>query len=209
MQIARRAFSSDDYGSALRPAMRWLAIASLVATLGACANSEITGPIPGVSGMMTLNAAQAWQYFSLDQGTPVAPDGPATTSDDWDLGFFTTSVVTNGGDAGPGEVSAYCVCQNASATSAQILAMTPESEAADYDAITLSDVPPATSFGTTTFADRRWYKYNLAGDNRISPTFDVYLVKRGDAYYKVQLTGYYSVTNAPRHITFRYERLVK
>lgn len=159
--------------------------------------------------MSTLNAAQTWQYFSLNQAATVQIDGPASSSSDWDLGFFATSVVTNGGDAGPGGVTAYCVCQNASATSQQILAMTPESEAGDYEAITLSDVPPATSFSATTFADKRWYKYNLAGDNRISPTFDVYVVKRGDAYYKVQLTGYYSVTNAPRHITFRYERLVR
>jgi heme-binding HmuY-like protein len=190
-------------------AIRRVAFASLVATLTACANSEITGPIPGVSGTTTLNAAQSWQYFSLEQGRSIVLDGPATASSDWDLGFFATNVVTNGGAAGPGGVTAHCVCQNASATSAQILAMTPESEAAEYDAITLSDVPPAAAFGTTTFAEKRWYRYNLAGDNRISPTFDVYLLKRGDAYYKLQLTGYYSVTNAPRHITFRFERLVK
>lgn len=189
--------------------MKRLAIIPLVLAVAACANSEITGPIPGVRGTTTVNAAQAWQYFSLDQAAAIVLDGPPNASSSWDLGFFATNVVTNGGQAGPGGVTAYCVCQNASATSAQILAMTPESEASDYDAITLSDVPSPTLFSPTIFADKRWYKYNLAGDHRISPTFDVYLVKRGEAYYKIQLTGYYSATNAPRHITFRYERLVK
>lgn len=207
-----KAAGEEVAARAVRPsrgAIPVLVVVSLVAAFGACANTEITGPIPSVSGTTTLDAAQAWRYFSLEKSSPVILDGPATASSDWDLGFFATSVVTNGGDAGPAGVIAHCVCQNAAATSAQILAMTPESEAAEYEAITLSDVPPAASFGTTTFADKRWYRYNLAGDNRISPTFDVYLVKRGDAYYKLQLTGYYSVTNAPRHITFRYERLVK
>ena len=209
MTIARRALRSDFAGPLRRVGRNSLAAASLLVTLAACANSEITGPIPSVSGVTTLNAAQSWQYFSLQQAAAVTLDGSATASSEWDLGFFATNVALNGGDAGPAGVTAYCVCQNAGATSEQILAMTPESEAADYEVITLSDVPPVTSFGPTTFSDKRWYKYNLAGDNRISPTFDVYLVKRGDAYYKVQLTGYYSVTNAPRHITFRFERLVK
>ena len=57
------------------------------------------------------------------------------------------------------------------------------------------------------FGTSRWYKYNIAGDNRISPTFDVYLLKRGSSVYKVQITNYYSATDQPRHITFRYERI--
>lgn len=194
-------------GPSTRMAATLLAILAIAA--GACANSEISGPIPGVSGMTTLNAAQSRQYFNLGQGSPVILDGAAESSNAWDLGFLTTSVILNGGETGPAGVVGYCVCQNAAASSAQILAMSPESELADYQAVTLSDVPAVTAFTADVFTEQRWYRYNLAGDNRISPMYHVYLIKRDDAYYKLQITGYYSVTNAPRHITFRYQRLVR
>src|SRR5687768_6001608 len=84
-------------------------------SLGGCANSEITGPVPGISGTTTLNAAQAWQYFSLADGTPVAVETAASASTAWDLGMFATSVALNGGAAGPGGVTGHCICQNASA----------------------------------------------------------------------------------------------
>ena len=51
------------------------------------------------------------------------------------------------------------------------------------------------------------FLYNLAGDNRLSPTFNIYLIKVGDAVYKVQLTGYYSDTGASGHPTIRYARI--
>lgn len=181
---------------------------TLAAASGACANSEITGPIPGVSGMTTLNAAQSRQYFSLEQGSAVVVESPAS-SRAWDLSFLATSVTLNGGEAGPAGVGGYCVCQNASAGSPQILGMTPDSELADYEAVTLSDVPASSEFTAEVFKGNPWYKYNIAGDHRISPLYHVYLIKRDDAYYKLQITGYYSPTNAPRHITFRFQRLVR
>jgi hypothetical protein len=52
------------------------------------------------------------------------------------------------------------------------------------------------------------FLYNLAGDNRLSPTFNVYLVKVGSAVYKVQLTRYYSVTGgASGYPTIRYKQI--
>ncbi len=57
------------------------------------------------------------------------------------------------------------------------------------------------------FGTSRYYRYNLAGDNRISPTFDVYLIRRGATTYKLQVIGYYSETGVARFITFRWARL--
>jgi hypothetical protein len=57
------------------------------------------------------------------------------------------------------------------------------------------------------FASHPWYRYNLTGENIIHPTFDVFLVRRGDAVYKVQLTDYYGPAGEPRRITVRYARL--
>jgi hypothetical protein len=63
------------------------------------------------------------------------------------------------------------------------------------------------SFGGV-FASSPWYRYNITGiDNQIWPVFNVYLIKRGTAVYKVQLTGYYAVSGAARNITIRYARL--
>ena len=52
------------------------------------------------------------------------------------------------------------------------------------------------------------FLYDLAGDNRLSPTFNVYLVKVGDAVYKIQLISYYSTTSgASGYPTIRYRQI--
>jgi hypothetical protein len=57
------------------------------------------------------------------------------------------------------------------------------------------------------FGTNRYWRYNLAGDFRISPTFDVYLIKRGTRTYKLQVINYYNETGLARFITFRWARL--
>ncbi len=49
--------------------------------------------------------------------------------------------------------------------------------------------------------------YNLAGDNRLSPMFNTFLVKVGSAVYKLQVISYYSTTGASGFPTIRYERI--
>jgi hypothetical protein len=51
------------------------------------------------------------------------------------------------------------------------------------------------------------FLYNLAGDNRLSPTFNIYLVKVGASVYKVQFTGYYDAGGASGYPTLRYAKL--
>lgn len=48
------------------------------------------------------------------------------------------------------------------------------------------------------------FLYNLAGDNRLSPTFTTYLVKVASRVYKVQLINYYSAAGASGHPTVRF-----
>ena len=57
------------------------------------------------------------------------------------------------------------------------------------------------------FGTNRYWRYNLAGDFRVSPSFDVYLIKRGTRTYKLQVINYYNETGLPRFITFRWARL--
>jgi hypothetical protein len=327
------------------------------AALIGCSSDDVINPRPPAEGAFTVDARSNWVFVSLADSAVVTPTTSATESAAWDIAFFATNVTLNGGAAGPGGVTGYCICQNTATnpTAAQWLAMTPESEKGDFDAVTsvpagatfiadaltpavtgwfsgtgaaavarpdsfyfvrLSDssgvakvrvtqlqnasaanagrvtieyalaANGAAAFGATqtatldlttgpksfdfntgqvttsatawelrfdgfaarvnggvsgpgkaaaakitsaafaaatpdvtaanayrtdvyagVFGSSRFYQYNLVGDNRITPTFDVYLIKRGSAVYKLQITGYYSATGQPRQVTFRYEQI--
>lgn len=330
-----------------------LAFALPIAT--ACSSDDVIAPPPPVEGTLTVDAAADWAYVDLATGDLVTPTPSANESGAWDVAFNVTSVMLNGGEAGPGGVVGYCVCQNAAATDEQVLDMTAESELAGFEAVTavpagvawtedaltpaltgwytgagasaaadpsrtflvrlaggdgyaklhitgiegasatapgtvtlewavqpssdaafgptiaqafdvtaegttlidldpsegvpigtgwdlklegwnvslnggpsgagdvgviptgevfedittafVEDVSYRTDSYTGVFGDSPWYRYDIEGDHRISPTFDVYLVKRGTAVYKLQLLDYYGATGNPRQITFRYERI--
>lgn len=321
----------------------------------ACTTDDVTGTPDSINqGSFTVNATSSWQYVSLSDSMLVTPSPSANESEAWDIAFNATNVTLNGGAAGPGGISAACICQNATATGAEVLAMTVQSEQADFDAVTsvptgltwyddlltpaisgwfagngvaatadtarswlvrLADstayaivrvrslsAPTAlhagrvtlefavqpmaaaalgavrvlevdlgagparvdltsgaltssatawdlrldgfvirvnggvsgmgkggaaiapTPFATTTtavtqanayradvyagvFGTKRWYRYNIAGDNRISPTFDVYVLRRGTARWKLQVTNYYSASGVARQVAFRWQRI--
>jgi hypothetical protein len=340
-------------------------IAVSAATLSACSSDDGTGPINTATASLTVDASTNWAYVRLGPDAPrlVTVTTP-TTSSDWDLAFFGTNVMVNGGASGPGDVSAACICPATEPTTAQLQAMTPTTELARFEAVTAANVPadnlfvrdslapavtgwytgsgtamtaaanlswiiregataftftkfrvtqirnptslsagevtfeyatqtapgaafgpnrtvtttqltPATpvyfdfttgavstsanwdvlfsgvtirlnggvsgtgtvravpagdnpSFATITapiaqsipaqvyaadsfsgqFLLKPWYKYNITGtDMQIWPMYQVYIVRRGNEVYKVQLIGYYSTAGAPRNITIRSARL--
>ena len=332
-----------------------LALALPLLLAAACSSDDVIAPPPPVEGTMTVDAASGWAFVDLESGDVVTPTPSSSESEAWDIAFSVTSVMLNGGLAGPGGVAGYCVCQNETATNEQVLAMTAASELADFEGVTsvpagitwieeeltpafsgwytgsgataaadpakvflvrladgesyaklrVADLedPTAAAPGTITFeyavqptsadefgptlaevvtvnasstilldldaedgvpigegwdlridgwnvtlnggpsgageagvipttdafeeittayvegvsyatdryagvfGEHPWYRYNIQGDHRVSPTFDVYLVKRGASVYKVQLLDYYGTTGAPRQISFRYERI--
>jgi hypothetical protein len=118
--------------------------------------------------------------------------GTVATTGDWDLQLDGWEMRLNGGVSGVGAAGAY---------------LTGES----FTAVTDASAAPAGAYAMDAFGGvfdaAPWYRYNLDGNHQIWPTYEVYLVDTGDEVYKVQLTGYYSTTGAPRHITFRYELL--
>ena len=332
------------------------AVAAIALAAGACSD-EITLPGEPVAGTLSVDASTAYAFADLSEGSTLDVADPATSSE-WDMAFFSTTVSLNGGEAGPAGIVAHCICQNAGATNEQVLAMTPDSELADFEAVDAGDIPASASawsadvltpairgwvegtgaqatlvadkfwklrlndgtsfaklriisienataahagdvtieyavqpdetaaFGETrtltvdvaagpvsinlesgattqssawdlrfegwnvrvnsgvsgggqagaalpetgeTFAtltsavtaaqaygtDRYagvfgtspWYRYNLTGQHRVHPTFDVYLIRRGSAVYKVQLTGYYGPAGEVRQIGVRYEQI--
>jgi HmuY protein len=341
-----------------RRALRTVPLPLLVALLAtACSSDELNSPPEPTEGTLTVDASTGWAFASIADESLVSVSDP-TTSDAWDVAFNATSVMLNGGAAGPGGVVGTCLCQNAGATDAEIIAMTADGELADFEAVTAADIPgdpnayqpdalataisgwysgtgttavaesdaawllrlqdgtsyaklrvtalegptdthagqvtleyavqptaeaafgatesvtldasTATSLdlntGSTTPADGEWdlslegfdlrtnggvsgsgsvgatpspepfeaattaavdsrayqvdrfagvfgthpwYKYNLTGENIIHPTFDVFLIRRGEDVYKVQLIDYYSDAGEPRHISLRYALLTE
>lgn len=187
------------------PPLRLLfAIAGVLLATAACGRGEITLVETPAAGQLTVDASTAWAYVDLAAGA-VVPQTDAKTSSTWDIGFNATSVAVNGGTNGPAGVTAYCICQNAAASADRILAMTPTGEASDFTEVSAATIPTATAaWSADAFTTNRWYRYNLAGDNKISPTFDVYLVKRGARVYKLQIVNYYGPAGETRRITFRY-----
>ncbi len=178
--------------------------------LAACESSE--SPLePGTpTATLTVDAADGFAYVDLNGGSAnLVSVVDASASDLWDIGFSVTTVVLNGGTAGPGDVVGYCICQNSSATDAQVMAFTAASQLAAFEAVTAAQIPTsAGQWSADVFTTQRWYRYNLTGtDHQVWPTFEVYLIKDGDAVYKVQLTSYYGPGGEPRQITFRYARL--
>jgi hypothetical protein len=60
--------------------------------------------------------------------------------------------------------------------------------------------------GTTGDASGVFW-YNIEGNNRLWPTYNVFLVQVGTAVYKVQVTDYYNSTGASGYPTVRFEQL--
>jgi hypothetical protein len=177
---------------------RFLALLGFL--LVACSDDP-TGPEVEPTRTLTLFASDsAFVQLSGDSAVVV----PVSAA--WEIGFWRTSVFLR---AGSPAVAAACLCQNDGSTDAQIMAMSPSSELADFESVTAAQVPAgASAWSATQFTERPWYRYNITGtDNQIWPLYHVYLVRIGDEVYKLQLTGYYDAAGAPRYITFRYARL--
>ena len=140
---------------------------------------------------------EATRTVTLDASAPSRVDlntGATTRADtasDLSLDGFTIQL--NGGVSGRGAAAAAVATE-------------------EFSSIATATIDPRSylqdNFGGV-FNSHPWYRYNLTGENIIHPTFEVYLIKRGDDVYKVQLVNYYGSTGEPRHITFRYARLTE
>lgn len=134
----------------------------------------------------TLDAAAATRLeLSTGSITPAA--------DAWDLELEGFTIRLNGGVSGGGAAAAATTTE-------------------DFTAITTAVTDPR-AYQQDAFAgvfnSHPWYRYNLTGENIIHPTFDVYVIRRGSAAYKVQLVNYYGSAGEPRRITIRYALLTE
>ncbi len=143
--------------------MRWLVrflVPAGAAMLAACGTDPVTAPVPlPTTQSITVDASQGFAYVAFgDPATSVTVSDPATSTA-WDLRIFSTAVTLNGGAAGPGSVSAYCICQNAQATTAALQTMTPDNQLVAFDAVTIGQLPASNQFVSDLLAPviNGWY----------------------------------------------------
>lgn len=179
--------------------------------VGSGCSGSSTAPDPGFpAATFSVDASGDAVYVRLGDPATAVSVSDAATSAAWDLGFQQLSVVVNGGESGPGGVEVHCVCQNSSATDAQVMEMTSASELGDFEAVTSAAIPDSPGAWSSTGLDEApWYRYFLSGPgaHHVWPTYEVYLIRRGSTVYKVQFIGYYGPAGESRQITFRYGRL--
>jgi len=117
-----------------------------VAVVAACSDSTTEPPPPPVTSELTVDASAAPAYVKLGEPSTKVTVADPSTSTEWDLALFATGITVNGGAAGPGGVTAYCLCGNANATVAALQAMTPANQLAAFEAVTTANVPAASAF---------------------------------------------------------------
>jgi hypothetical protein len=186
----------------------------LASTAGAIAKFHVKAiPTPGLSnaGPVTIEwalqnggtmGADQTATVDLSSGAKIYVDLTAGTTSTtatakWDVALQGYTISVNGGSSGNGNVSA--------------LELAPSSSFATYAAIT--SVPgsiPAAAYSTDgtggAFFTNPPYRYNST-THQLWPTYDVYLVKRGTAVYKVQVVTYYRASGAANNVTLRYAKL--
>jgi hypothetical protein len=183
--IIRRSFPNVILGKFRVTAISGATAANAGAVTVEYAVQPSTGSAFGPVSTATLSLASGPAYLDLSSGQVAA-------SARWDLQFSGFEIRTNGGVSGSGGVAALL---DATTPFAQITA--------DYAA----SAPPVayrSDAFSGVFATSPWYRYNITGtDNQIWPNFNVYLVRRGNDTFKVQVTSYYGPTGTSRQITVR------
>ena len=199
-------FSGSGSAAVAAPAKTFLVRTSDSLSYAKVHVTALEAPSATSAGRVTLeyalqptatSAFQATKTITVDLTTSGAKSidlntGALTTSaTGWDLRLEGFTIKVNGGVSGSGKGGA------ATATGT-------------FDATTTA-VAAATAYRTDVYAGvfntSKYYRYNILGDHKVSPTFDVYLVKRGSSVYALQVVGYYSSTGVARFITFRYKKL--
>lgn len=145
----------------------------------------------GATGSVVISFAQGAGHVDLSSGTVVQPNGC-----NWDLRLTPAFAIEfntacNAGSFPLDATEDFTALVNASGAP----------EYGPFLAAISGAIPNTVDDASGVF----WY--NILGDNRLSPTFNVFLVKRGEAVYKVQVTDYYNATGASGFPTIRYLRL--
>jgi hypothetical protein len=193
-------------------ATRTLPLVTLATLMAAaCSDSDPAGPDADEVQTLSVDASNKWAFvgFDGDAASTRAVADPSSSAA-WDIGFFATSVMLNGGAAGPAGMVGYCLCANVSATDAEVMAMTAESELADFEAVSAAAIPSSEDDWTSDAlapAIDGWYSYNPSTHVVSAARENVWKVRTGsgDAYAKFHVTGLANGTQQHAgEVTFEY-----
>lgn len=167
-------------------------------------NSLQADTIVGISSTGQPYGSGKYTLYSLESNSIIANTDSATTK--WDIGFRGTTIITNGGNSGPGAGGAF-IYTGTFGDLSQIPA----------DSTFRIDNAP-TSYAIKTGSGNGWYSYNGA-TNLITPVPGRILVIRTATgkYAKIEIQNYYKGGVTPdatasdndklmkqRYYTFRY-----
>lgn len=160
--------------------------------------------------ILTVDASTDWAFVELGETAGQVNVTDPTTSNAWDIAFNATRVMLNGGAAGPGGVDGYCICQNASASDAQVQAMTAAGERPDFEAVTLADEPADDQAWDSDALDAAvsgWYAYDMTTHQVSAVPGRVWKVRgAGEApeYAKLHVTQISDGTQAGARVTIEF-----
>lgn len=183
----------------------------VLATLAAaaCGSDGTTAPvITPVTAQLTVDASTSYAFVHLGTtATTVTPGDPATSSA-WDLGFYATNVIVNGGAVGPGGVTAYCLCQNASVSDAALAGLTASGELAGFEAVTATQVPATSMFTSDTLTPAIAGWFDGSGATATGKADRAWLLRSGTSTvtlgkFRVTSLANASAANAGQ-VTFEY-----
>jgi hypothetical protein len=143
---------------------------------------------------VTLDGSTSWAYADLDAATPAVTVANPGTNTAWDIAVNSTNVMLNGGQAGPGGVVGWCLCQNEAATDAQVQAFNAQTQLAAFNAATAANAPTdptAWRVDSLTSAISGWWSYNMTTHVVSADPSKVFLVRtaEGTAFAKVRVTA--------------------
>ncbi|HEX6037632.1 HmuY family protein [Longimicrobium sp.] len=175
---------------------RLLGLTALVLLASACDGSPTgEGGIdqPGFL-TVTLDGSAGWAYADLDAAAPAVTVANPATNTAWDIAVNATSVMLNGGQAGPGGVLGWCLCQNESATNDQVKAFTAESQLAAFTSTTAAVAPAdpvAWKADSLASAITGWWSYNPTTHVVSANPAQVYYVRtaEGTAFAKLRVVA--------------------
>jgi hypothetical protein len=191
---------------------RFSSIATASLLFGAMAT---LGAQAAPSNIITVDATSdaGYGYVDLAKGEVVTVS--AESAAPWTLAFKRFEVRLNSGSTVVKPVTAALAVDNSAAPSDALLEFTAENQLARFEAVSAADIPANDKFRPTlpnsiAAEDSPPFIYGIdpADQHRLVPTFNVYVVKQGDAVYKVQFVNYYHpVSGAARNIGVRVARL--
>jgi hypothetical protein len=193
-------------GNNMKQSFKLAAVISLGVLLTACGsydeNTEDSSSDNSGSENYTtvtgINASSAFAYYDLDTNTQLElTDEQAGTNTEWDMAFYSTSIILNGNASGSGDVKAFFTANNSDfydvngdAVVDKFTSATPETELEDFLAVT--EYAASTDFiydQLDTIFGTDFYSYNFTNHEITANDGQYYLLKSGETYYKVRVTS--------------------